>query len=81
MENTPDKYCQWQIGSDYLEDALGQIHRNGSTVVAVVPYELDSMGTPISQRSQVITYIIIYYNPPIQGITTPSDGGDPATLQ
>ena len=80
METTPDKYCQWKVSPDYLTDAMEQIHKAGSTVVTVVPYEFESSVTasPPSQSFKVIFYMLIHYNPPIQVQGMMPPGADPA---
>ncbi len=81
METTPDKHYTWKVDVDYLEEALGQIHRHGSTVITVTPYELVSSSLSPSERYSVISYLIIYYNPPITAIPGMPGSGDPATIQ
>ena len=85
METTPDKYCQWKVSTDYLTDAMEQLHENGSTVVTVVPYEFEPsvVASPISKSFKVRFYMLIHYNPPVrvQGMMPPGDEPDSATIQ
>lgn len=80
METTPDKHCLWEVHLDHLEDALGQIHKHGSSVIAVTPHTLADTGGPLP-KIQVESYLIIYYNPPMETIPGMTGGGDPATIQ
>jgi hypothetical protein len=79
METTPDRHNTWKVDIDYLQEALGEIHRNGSTVITVTPHELIAVGH--NMQMKVTTYLIIYYNPPIGVIPPIAGSGDPATLQ
>ncbi len=78
METTPDKHCLWEVTRDYLESALDQIHKHGSTVISVAPYKYSILA---ENKMEVSYYIIVYYNPPMQGIPGLEGGGDPATIQ
>ena len=78
METTPDKHCKWKVTVDYLEEALGQIHKHGSTVTAIVVYEIE--WAPQS-RHKALSYLIIYYNPPAHVVPGIGGSGDSATIQ
>jgi hypothetical protein len=85
MEITPDKHNTWKVDTDHLEEALAEIHRYGSTVVSVTPLELE-LETPHAtayphQKAKVTSYLIIYYNPPINAIPGIEGDGAPATIQ
>ena len=67
---------------DNLGSALGDIRRNNSEIVAVVPQEIEKSRTARSSGYYDVTaYLIIYYNPPIQGIPSTGGDGDSATIQ
>ena len=80
METTPDKHCLWQVHFDYLESSLDQIQKHGSTVISVTPYELIDTGGPLS-KMRVESYLIVYYNPPMNTMPGIGGGGSPATVQ
>lgn len=86
METTPDKHCIWEVDVDYLEEALGEIHRHGSTVIAVTPYESSCVNDPkmlgtSHSKVKVTSYLIVYYNLPLTAIPGMPGSGDPATIQ
>lgn len=81
METTPDKHCKWQVHLEYLEDSLNQIHKHGSTVIAVVPYELTPPEQAPFAKITVDSYLIIYYNPPVSAIPGLDGSGHPSTVQ
>ena len=82
METTPDKYCRWKVTVDYLQEALGQIHRSDSTIIAILPHIFETLSMEPPLRYETTSYIIIHYNPPMQvGIIPPSGDGDSATIQ
>ena len=80
METTPDKHCQWEVHKEYLVESLNEIHRSGSKIISIVPSQLEDSLSPF-KTTNVTSYIIIYYNPPIQAVPGMPDSGDPATIQ
>lgn len=81
METTPDKYCKWKVTVDYIEKALTQIHKHESTVITVTPYKFSTDGFN-EMHYTVTSYLIVYYNPPVNTIPGGIGGdGDSATIQ
>ena len=80
METSPDKHCLWTVTDDHLEESLNQIHKHGSTVTSVVPNTLEPKEQLLS-KMKVTSYLIIYYNPPVNVIPGIGGNGDSATIQ
>jgi hypothetical protein len=68
---------------EFLEDSLDEIHRHGSKVISVVPdsFNINAGGPSTYYTSEVRSYCIIYYNPPLQGIPGTPGSNDPTTIQ
>lgn len=80
METTPDRYYVWEVRLEYLEESLNQIRKYGSTVISVSPRSGRLLEKPLS-KLEVDSYIIIYYNPPIQAIFPPETEVNSSTMQ
>ena len=81
METTPDKYCIWKIQSEFLDESLGEIHRHGSTVIGVMPHELAIPELSQSKNYEVISYVVVYFNPAITSIPGMPGSGVGASVQ
>ena len=86
METTPDKHCIWKVDIDHLEECLTDIHRHGSTVIAVTPYKFTSYRKSGNEELfgrdyEVTMFIIVYYNQPMMANVAGGIGGTGAPIQ
>jgi hypothetical protein len=82
METTPDKYCLWETTPDYLPEALKELKVNGIEDVKIVPCKISVIDAVFNATEFTVTsYLIIYYNPPVNVVPGIGGDGDSATIQ
>lgn len=82
METTPDKYCLWETTSNYLPEALKELKVGGAEDIRVIPHKISVIDAVFNATEFTVTsYLIIYYNPPVNVVPGIGGSGDSATVQ
>lgn len=82
METTPDQYCLWEVTKNNLSEALKELKVNGVKDIRVVPCKIKVVDELFNATEfDVASYLIIYYNPPVNVVPNIGGDGAPATMQ
>lgn len=82
METTPDKYCLWEVTTDYLSEALKELKVSGVEDIKIVPLQIKVVDVVFNATEFTVTsYLVIYYNPPVDATPGIGGSGDSATIQ
>ena len=82
METIPDQYCLWEVTKNNLPEALKELKVNGAEDIRVVPCKINVVDELFNATEfTVSSYLVIYYNPPVDVVPGIGGNGAPATIQ